>query len=268
MLKILSYAQKTVFLHINDETLALSHLSMPKNCKYIHFNRAAAYPNVGSIRGESSKTSSRPRLIPRIEIRRDRVKNQICCSYRDKGYCRFGSKCRFSHQVSVPPYSKTDSCHDPNVNNNVNVNNFLEEMENVLNTLKDIVEMQHQPTSFSFQHQRVHPRNKPGTTCVASCSDALESKPTSNSLRTKKRKRKVRRGLLKKKGDGSEKSSGTCNFYCANVNGFKSKADSINQIILEHNIDVVLLGNLSKLTRGQEEVVNRQISIQFMSGAE
>ena len=76
---------------------------------------------------------------------------------------------------------------------------------------------------------------------MAIYSDAVENKPTRRSLRTKKRKRKVRRGLRKRKGNVSEKSSGTCNFYCANVNGFKSKADSVNQIILEHNIDVVLL---------------------------
>ena len=43
------------------------------------------------------------------------------------------------------------------------------------------------------------------------------------------------------KGNVSEKSSGTCNFYCANVNGFKSKVDSINQIILEHNVCCVVL---------------------------
>ena len=87
----------------------------------------------------------------------------------------------------------------------------------------------------------IHPSNKPGTTYVASYSDSLENKPTSKSLTIKKRKRKVRRGLRKRRGNISEKSSRTCNFYCANVNGFKSKADSINQIILEHNIDVVLL---------------------------
>ena len=84
----------------------------------------------------------------------------------------------------------------------------------------------------------IHPSNKPGTTYVASYSDALENKPTSKSLTIKKRKRKVRRGLRKRRGNISEKSSRTCNFYCANVNSFKSKADSIDQIILEHNIDV------------------------------
>ena len=120
-------------------------------------------------------------------------------------------------------------------------------MKNVVNALKGIIETQHQPTSVPFTNPSglsapaIHPSNKTGTTHVASYSDALENKPTSKSLRIKKRKRKVRRGLRKRKGNISEKSSRTCNFYCANVNGFKSKADSINQIILEHNIDVVLL---------------------------
>ena len=131
---------------------------MRRNCKYIDFNHTAAYPNVGPIRGESSKTSPRPRPMPRpgkgprTEFRRDRsrVKNRICYSYHDRGYCSFGSKCRLSHQESVPPYAKYNSNHDPNLNNNVNVNNFLEGRTNVLNTLKGIVEMQHQPTSLPF----------------------------------------------------------------------------------------------------------------------
>ena len=147
----------------------------------------------------------------------------------------------------MPPYSKNNSCHDPNVNNNVNVNNFLRGNEKCFKYTERYCRNA-TPTHFISIHEcpglpapAVHPSKKPGTTCVASCSDALENKPTSNSLRTKKGQRKVRRGLRKRKGDGFEKSSGTCNFYCANVNGFKSKADSINQIILEHNIDVVLL---------------------------
>ena len=126
---------------------------MLRNCKYIHFNRRTAYPNVRPIRGESSKTSPKPRSMsrtgngPRTEFRRDRVKNQICYSYRDIGYSRFVSKCRFSHQEPVLPYLKNSSYHDPN---NVNVNNFLDEMENVLNALKGIVETQRQPTSLRF----------------------------------------------------------------------------------------------------------------------
>ena len=47
---------------------------MRRNCKHIHFNRTAAYPNVGSIIVESSKTSPRPRPMPRTEIRRTELK--------------------------------------------------------------------------------------------------------------------------------------------------------------------------------------------------
>ena len=99
----------------------------------------------------------------RTEFRSDRVKNQICYSYRDRCYRSLGSKCRFSHQESMLLYSNNNSYHDPNVNNNFNVNNFLEEMTNVLNPLKSIVEIQRQPTSLpftkvqSYQHQQFIP---------------------------------------------------------------------------------------------------------------
>ena len=98
---------------------------------------------------------------PRTDFRRDRVRysyRQIRYSYRVRGYCSYGSKSRFSHQEPVPPFSKNSSYHDPN--NNVHVNNFLEEMKNVLNVLKGIAETQRQSTSLpftnfqGFQHQQ------------------------------------------------------------------------------------------------------------------
>ena len=39
MLKILSYAQKTIFLHINEETLASSHLSNHTKYKFDQTDR-------------------------------------------------------------------------------------------------------------------------------------------------------------------------------------------------------------------------------------
>ena len=156
---------------------------MRRNCKYIHFNRSAAYPTLGPNKGESSKTSARPRPWPKIgseprtEFCRDKVKNKICYNYRDRGYCSYGSKCRFLHQEPVPlslknnspsqrvrPHSfksNVSSCHDPN--NNFNVNNFSEEIKNVVNALKGIIETQRQPTSVPFtnlqgyQHQQFIP---------------------------------------------------------------------------------------------------------------
>ena len=63
----------------------------------------------------------------------------------------------------------------------------------------------HKPSGLSAP--AIHPSNKPGTTHVASYSDAVENKQTSKSLKTKKRKKKVRQGLHKRKGNISEKSS-------------------------------------------------------------
>ena len=98
------------------------------------------------------------------------------------------------------------------------------------------------PTHFSFfaiyerpglSAPAVHPSNKPGTTCVASDSDVVENNPISKSLRTKREK--LCNVYIKRKEMILNKLSGTCNFYCVNINGFESKADStcINRIILE-----------------------------------
>ena len=140
-------------------------------------------PLLGPNREENSKSSPWPRPWPKIgreprtEFRRDRVKNKICYNYRDRGYCSYGLKCRFLHQEPVPLSLKNNcpsqrarshsfksnvsSCHDPH--NNFNVNNFLEEMKNVVNAQKGIIETQHQPTSLpvtnlqGYQHQQFIP---------------------------------------------------------------------------------------------------------------
>ena len=103
-------------------------------------------------------------------------------------------------------------------------------MENVVNTLKGIVNANANPL---FCHSRsglsapaIHPNNKPGAKRVASYSDVVENKSTSKPLKTIKGKRKAWRGLRNRKGNFSAKSSSTYNFYCANANSFKSKADS------------------------------------------
>ena len=58
-----------------------------------------------------------------------------------------------------------------------------------------------------------------------------------------KKKRRVRRGQWGKnpKFSTTSKSARVCNFYYANVNGFKSKADSIKQLVAENNVDILLL---------------------------
>ena len=54
-------------------------------------------------------------------------------------------------------------------------------------------------------------------------------------------KKKVRRGKRRKKRNGHIVDNGNRNILHANINGFKSKADIVNQIVVEQNIDILLL---------------------------
>ena len=65
-----------------------------------------------------------------------------------------------------------------------------------------------------------------------------------------KKKRRVRRGQPGKnpKSSTTSKSARVCNFYYANVNGFKSKADSLKQLVAENNIDILLLSETKVYT--------------------
>ena len=58
-----------------------------------------------------------------------------------------------------------------------------------------------------------------------------------------KKKRRIRRGQRGKnrKFSTTSKSARVCNCYYANVDGFKSKADSIKQLVAENNVDILLL---------------------------
>ena len=65
-----------------------------------------------------------------------------------------------------------------------------------------------------------------------------------------KKKSKVRRGQRGKKTKSSitSKSARVCNFYYANVNGFKSNADSIKQLVAENNVDILLISETKVYT--------------------
>ena len=66
---------------------------------------------------------------------------------------------------------------------------------------------------------------------MACCSAAVE-------VSTKHTKKKVRRRKRRKKRNGHTVDSRNCHILYANINGFKSKADSYNQIVVEQNIDI------------------------------
>ena len=72
MLKILSYAQKNLFLHINEETLALSHLRSKEppifnfptldSAKYFYKMATAAGPSCGEMGLNSQNKNCRVSL--------------------------------------------------------------------------------------------------------------------------------------------------------------------------------------------------------------
>ena len=61
----------------------------------------------------------------------------------------------------------------------------------------------------------------------------------SNKKRKLRRKKKIRRDRHGKAG--TKAHVGICNILYANVNGFRSKCESIKQILVEENVDVLLL---------------------------
>ena len=54
-------------------------------------------------------------------------------------------------------------------------------------------------------------------------------------------KKKIRRGRKPGKTKNQRANSGLSSFLYANANGYRSKKESINQIIEEHDIDVIML---------------------------
>ena len=69
---------------------------------------------------------------------------------------------------------------------------------------------------------------------MACCSAAIE-------VSTKHVKKKASRGKRRKKRNGHTVDSRNCNIIYVNINGFTFKADSINQIVADQNIDILLI---------------------------
>ena len=64
----------------------------------------------------------------------------------------------------------------------------------------------------------------------------------SNRSINKRVKKKVRGAKRMKKKIGHTVDNGNSKILYTNINGFKSKADSVNQIVVEQNIDILLIG--------------------------
>ena len=63
----------------------------------------------------------------------------------------------------------------------------------------------------------------------------------SAALGRHKKHKRIRRGKRGKNKTVAKYASQFCNIYYANVNGFKSKSESIKQLIQENDIDIVVL---------------------------
>ena len=67
------------------------------------------------------------------------------------------------------------------------------------------------------------------------------------------RPKRVTRGRKPKK-DSMSNQSRLCKFLYANVRGFRSKSESINQIIEEHDVDVILLTETKVYTKSAIDI--------------
>ena len=91
---------------------------------------------------------------------------------------------------------------------------------------------------------------KPRTTFLASASgNRCDATVDKEFVRPKR----VRRGRKPKK-DFMDNQSRLCKFFYANVRGFRSKSESINQIIEEHDVDVILLTETKVYTKSAIDI--------------
>ena len=60
-------------------------------------------------------------------------------------------------------------------------------------------------------------------------------------MKPRGRKRIRRGGKSKRKKETSREHNKSCVLFYTNMNGFKSKADSLKQLIIKHNVDVLVL---------------------------
>ena len=155
-----------------------------QNCKYVHLNRFAPYPDLSNQRVKESRTMSTsvhepsPRPNTRQSVYRptnnrtragEGGKQKICFKFRDNGHCRFGLECRYRHERVYQHYNQSNDRENrfgstkPHVRSNVTSRNFsdvnavntsnhgfnyfLEDMKSIVSTLKDI-ETQRQFTAL------------------------------------------------------------------------------------------------------------------------
>ena len=226
-------------------------------CKYLHFRPDAAYPSYGYRKGHSNKSyghslanvsgsgPSRPSA---------RKSNKTCFQYSKTGHCKFGFRYRFQH-VRENSHSQWPIENEHNhVKTGYNyplpeVNFYFffrgNEKRDCTNSKGYTRSSRSSASKFtpeckshSKQHSTVHVSScKPRATFFA-CAGGNRCGATVDKKFV--RPKRVRRGRKPKK-DSRGNQSRLCKFLYADVRGFRSKSESINQIIEEHDVDVVLL---------------------------
>ena len=247
-----------------------------KFCKFIHVNRNSSYPNHSNFMFGKSKTDigkDRTFSTPRKTFRsgdgqRKQHGRPICFNFKNKGFCRYGSQCKYSHVFNSRSAGRTDfnqrftSAREERSNNfNYNTESsivdgsFLGEVRSLLDSMKTMAESHKQGNPVVFivpQYQNVpvvsqvpvtnqeHQPWLPQHTHTHTHTHTHRSRAAvSDSKRNPKKK--IRRGRKPGKTKNQIANSGISSFLYANVNGYRSKKESINQIIEEHDIDVIML---------------------------
>ena len=150
-----------------------------KFCKFVHVNRNLSYPNHSNfIFGKSKtdigkdRTSSTPRKTFRSGDGQGKQHGRpICFNFKNKGFCRYGSQCKYSHVFNSRSAGRQDfnqrftSAREER-SNNLNYNtestivngSFLREVRSLLDPVKTIVESHKQSNPVVFtvpQYQNV-----------------------------------------------------------------------------------------------------------------
>ena len=82
--------------------------------------------------------------------------------------------------------------------------------------------------------------------CKSGTSDFHTFRPALNEHKKPKRIRRCKRGKNKTIGNSA---CHLCNIYHANVNGFRSKSESVKQLIQEKDIDILILNETKVYTK-------------------
>ena len=165
-------------------------------------------------------------------------KPSICFNFKNFGSWKYGRRCKYAHIA------------DGNVSNIVKSQqeNFLGELWGLLGSVREVVDTHRhlpyqvpmvcqQPPQFSTtagQGQMY------ATVLARSAISGLKGKPL-EAMKPRGGKRIRHGGKSKRKKETSREHTKSCVLFYTNINGFKSKADSLKQLIIEHNVDVLVL---------------------------